>query len=252
MKEFHYQTHQDYDKEFAKQEYTYQYYSKNKVSELALNIAPMAIQGVIGKRFAHEIGSLSFEKQAAKIPVYSNTYSALFYQLSGYLACEGGEYLAVIKLRKWLWFLPLILLLFVSVCFWLFTNDDSLNRLDPNAKKYVPKIEYSKKKVPNQIQLPGYNQVTMVADTKELYVALWNPETNPCYFQFTLSLDKKVIYQSGLVSPGDAVTTVELNQTVPEGNYPLQIKIDTFDLKDDTKQLNGGSIEAQLVVNTRQ
>lgn len=88
----------------------------------------------------------------------------------------------------------------------------------------------------------------MAAETDTAYVALWNPPTNPCYFQFQVTYEGETLYESGLIEPGKAVTEVPLGRTFEAGTYDLKIVIKTFSLEDAKTPMNGGNIECTLNV----
>ena len=56
-----------------------------------------------------------------------------------------------------------------------------------------------------------------------------------------------MVYESGLIPPGNAITEVHFNRTFSKGTYPIIVSISSFDLTDPEAQLNGGEIEAQLI-----
>lgn len=141
-----------------------------------------------------------------------------------------------------------------ALCFLLFfINRDKQPAqlgIDPGAGKYNPEIEMPKDMDPTKIALPGFEGLVMEAGSDKLYAALWNPETNPCYFRFSLVLKEtgETLYESELVPPGDAITEVTLVRKMEEGAYPVLVKMDTFSLEDKTQPLNGGSSETILEV----
>ena len=121
--------------------------------------------------------------------------------------------------------------------------------LDPSIGKYKPDIVLPEGADPTRITIPGYDNIHMEASSDTAYVALWNPDDNPCYFKFRIQLnsDGKVIYESGLIPPGYAVTEVQFNQKFQKGTYPVKIEIESYDLSNYETRLNGGEIETQIV-----
>lgn len=156
--------------------------------------------------------------------------------------------------RKKLYILLCLIAVLVVVCFQLFfiygKKDPAELGIDLRAGKYKPEIEVPEDMDPTKIALPGFEGLVMTAGSDKLYAALWNPERNPCYFKFSLVLkeNKEILYESGLVPPGEAITEVTLNRQMEEGKYNILIKMDTFSLEDRTQPLNGGSSETILEV----
>lgn len=156
--------------------------------------------------------------------------------------------------RKKLYILLCIIAVLAALCFLLFfLNRDKQEAklgIDPGAGKYNPEIGMPENMDPTKIALPGFEGLVMNAGSDKLYAALWNPETNPCYFKFSLELKEtgEILYESGLVPPGKAITEETLTRKMDEGKYLVLVKMDTFSLEDDTQPLNGGSSETILEV----
>ena len=103
---------------------------------------------------------------------------------------------------------------------------------------------------PNGITLPGYPTITLLAGRQKVALELPNPNGNPCYFRYTLTIVEtgEEIYQSQLLAPGEAVQELTLNQPLRAGAYTLRITIETFSLSDGTTPMNGGVQEVKLIV----
>lgn len=99
------------------------------------------------------------------------------------------------------------------------------------------------------IAIPGYPSIGLPANTKDVQVALLNPEGNPCYFTFELVLKdgNESLYTSKLVPPGKAVTNITLSRALESGDYPATIKITTSSLEDQSS-MNGANVETVLIV----
>lgn len=100
------------------------------------------------------------------------------------------------------------------------------------------------------IAIPGYPSIKLPANTKEVQVALLNPEGNPCYFQFEIVLKDggESLYQSKLVPPGKAVTNLTLSRGLAAGEYEATIQIFTTSLSDGQTPMNGANVETILIV----
>lgn len=99
------------------------------------------------------------------------------------------------------------------------------------------------------IKIPGYPSITLPADTQDVSVALLNPEGNPCYFTFELTLKdtNEVLYTSKLVPPGQAIYKITLSRPLAAGEYDAVIRISTTSLEDGGA-MNGANVETVLIV----
>lgn len=99
------------------------------------------------------------------------------------------------------------------------------------------------------IKIPGYPSITLRADTQDVSVAFLNPEGNPCYFTFELTLKDtdEVLYTSKLVPPGQAIYDITLSQPLEAGEYNAVIRISTTSLEDGSA-MNGANVETVLIV----
>lgn len=99
------------------------------------------------------------------------------------------------------------------------------------------------------IKIPGYPSIFLPADTKDVTVALLNPEGNPCYFTFELVLKDsgETLYKSKMVPPGKAITKITLSRALPAGEYNATIKITTASLENGGA-MNGANVETVLKV----
>lgn len=122
--------------------------------------------------------------------------------------------------------------------------------LDPNAQ------DWAGAPLPDQtggeavgIKIPGYPSISLPANTTDVGVALLNPEGNPCYFTFQLVLTDtdEVLYTSGMVPPGQAITGITLSRPLAAGEYNATIQITTASLEDGSA-MNGANVETVLKV----
>lgn len=243
-----YQHHDDYDREYRRDEYPQLGYYSKKLMRKRFPDKNYIVIGAIGKGLSSKAKTFIFQNE--EYDFYNLKYVKLTYGIDGYLDCGNHEFLAVIQNKT----VKRILVLFaaVTVMIGLFSGiymmmDHSIV-LDSDASDYTPKITLPDDADPNSIAIPGYDQLTMLADTDELYAALWNPETNPCYFKFSIFIEDtdKLLYESGLVHPGKAITAVKLNRVLNEGEYPVLIKMETFSLEDGTTPMNGGTSKSVI------
>lgn len=245
-----YQNHSDYNRQYISKEFScLNYYSKKAMKTMYPDNGYIVI-GAIGKGLKRRAQTFLYKEQEHFF--YNLKYARFYYGIDGYIDCGDNEFIAVIrnKLAKHLLLLLLPLVLIIGLLFGSYTLLKDKISLDSNISDYTPKIDLPDNADPNSIAIPGYDELRMLADTDELYVALWNPETNPCYFRFTIELEEegKVLYESGLVPPGKAITTVNVNENMKEGTYPLLIRMDTYSLEDGETPMNSGTSKAVLNV----
>lgn len=103
----------------------------------------------------------------------------------------------------------------------------------------------------NSIAIPGYEAITLKADTAQQTIGLPNPPQNTCYFQITLMMeDGTILWQSDLVEPGKISAPITLAQTLQKGTYPnAMLKYDCFTMDGDMRALNSAATKLTLRVN---
>lgn len=125
-------------------------------------------------------------------------------------------------------------------------------QLDPYAKKYSnPDLARPEGTPSDQIAIPGYNAFQLPVGGTELHVPLANAEGNPCYMQYSIVLDEsqEVLYESKLIPPGEAVTDFNISHDLPAGDHDITVKINTFDINDFKKPLNGAEVATDIKVS---
>ena len=102
----------------------------------------------------------------------------------------------------------------------------------------------------NPISIPGYEGISLVADTKQQSVGLPNPAQNTCYFQITLLLeDGTNLWQSKLIEPGKVSDPIKLVDALPKGTYPNAIlQYDCYSMDGNMTALNGAETKLTLWV----
>lgn len=100
----------------------------------------------------------------------------------------------------------------------------------------------------DQIVIPGYGDILLEADTRDVMLILPNPASNPCYFRFTIVLEEsgETVYSSGLVPPGKAIQSLKLKRAFEVGDYPAVIRIESFSLDKTRTPMNGANVETVL------
>ena len=192
------------------------------------------------------------EKRTMRIRLYRSKLS-FFDQVSGYMmamAPTGKEgYVRVrkkspLKISIAIGLLLVVLARGITAALW-----DRGPSLDKNAIAYQMPGGI-KNTDPESIMLPGFDTLVMNYATQKVDIALLNPEGNECLFKYHIILKDsgKELYKTGLIKPGTAVTSFEVQEKLEKGKYPIVVKVDTADLKDPEKLFNGGAVEAVLEV----
>ena len=96
------------------------------------------------------------------------------------------------------------------------------------------------------LAIPCWDTMVMVANQSEQEVNFYNPEKNKgCDFQLTLALeDGTELWKSQLIPNGKAIYEIELNQTLEAGTYKAKITYDCF--TSDGKLINGNIFSNQI------
>lgn len=145
--------------------------------------------------------------------------------------------------------LPAVMLLLLCGLFflgWYLSQKEEVPGLDEAAVSY--KVEGMENTDPESIALPGVSRIEMEAGTTRVDFPLVNPEGNTCYMKYTIrdAQTDEVLYRSGLIGPGQAVLSFDMNRPVEAGTYDILLQVETSDLDDYTVQLNGAEIPAEL------
>ena len=126
---------------------------------------------------------------------------------------------------------------------------DVPNRLlevDEGAVQWEGEKNRPSNQAPGMIAIPGFDELTFVADQKQQYVNFYNPEVNDCLFLMTLYVNGEPYWQSGYVEPGKGYYTIELSATIPAGEYSGELKIECF--KTNGQELNSARVTFDLYV----
>lgn len=179
---------------------------------------------------------------------YSPKQSAMGHKTVGYIQVGDGKYFAVVKKSKRLIFILFVIMLLALTLAGSLFMEKMNGLIDQAAMDFTPPEGLDVDGSGSSIGIPGYSKVYVEAGTDIANVTLWNPKSNPCYFRYTLiTEDGEVLYESGLIPPGKAVSEIKLSKRIPEGEQNITMNIDTFSLEDHETPMNGGSIACVLV-----
>ena len=147
--------------------------------------------------------------------------------------------------RAWLIILLIIIAAVVAltVCFVL----NNAEKNNPNEAAVSAGTEIEKNE--DIISIPGYEGLTLKADTCIQELALNNPPQNTCYFVITLYLeDGTELWKSEMIEAGGVSKAMILNKELPAGNYPALLKYECFRMDDNKTPLNGAEMKLTLRV----
>lgn len=181
-----------------------------------------------------------------------STFKRPGYKILGYIESkEPGQYV-LLKRRRYPWLILLLLLLLLigaGIGWRLMSGNNSL--IDPNAFSYESKLKRPENIDSTKILIPGYGDIRVKQGSNEIDTVLFNPEGNPCYFQFTLTEKEsgKTLYESKLVEPGKGVGPLKCSRTFDsKGEIPVVLKFKTVDFEDPDITYNGSEISFSLIV----
>lgn len=220
-------------------------YSRQRFEQLQMEGAILA--GSMQGNGKHSIGTLSIWGQ--DVDYQDLEYNRHLYKPCGYIQCEDDTYLVVVK-RNWymlLWLLLVILLISGGLFYYL--NRDSGPDLEPGLQKFQAVSGLPDDYGKTSFIIPAYNQIHMKAGESTAHTALWNPEKNQVYFKFSIELRESgaVIYESRLVPPAMAIQNVQFERSFAKGEYPITIRVRTYDAKDYKQELNSGEVQTELL-----
>ena len=170
----------------------------------------------------------------------------------GYIELEEKDCFVRVLRRKRSPLLGLLALLaFLAAIFfaglWLGQKEEK-PYLDETAIAY--NIEGFENKDPEQLMLPGIEEIRVAENETKVEYALFNPKGNMCNIQYIIKLTDsgETIYSSNQVSPGYAITEFDLNRTFEKGEYPITVEMRTYDIGDGETKYNSGVMDAKLIV----
>jgi len=99
------------------------------------------------------------------------------------------------------------------------------------------------------ISIPGYPEIEIEKNTKDVSIHLENPEGNPCDFVYEIVIKSsgEVLFTSDKIAPGEAIENAKLLFPLSQGSYDVSVKIITTSVTDGTP-MNGAAYDALLIV----
>lgn len=118
----------------------------------------------------------------------------------------------------------------------------------PNSET-APQSDSAEKQT-DSIAIPGYEGISLKANSKEQEIGFPNPAQNTCYFQISLMLeDGTLLWRSELVAPGEISDPITLEEPLEAGVYPnALLKFDCYTMDGAMRALNGAATKMTLHV----
>lgn len=99
------------------------------------------------------------------------------------------------------------------------------------------------------ITIPGFDRLQIAASTGQQTAPFYNPAGNACYFVISLFLPSgEEIFRSGLVSPGDSLSTMALVSVPPAGTYEGSILRYSCYSLDSMQPMNGADVKLTIEI----
>lgn len=115
---------------------------------------------------------------------------------------------------------------------------------------FTDNIAETVEKNPNSIAIPGYEALTLKANSKKQEICFPNPSQNTCYFQISLFLeDGTLLWESGLIKPGEKSKPIVLENKLEQGTYSNAIlRYSCYRMDEARTPLNGAETKLTLWV----
>lgn len=143
--------------------------------------------------------------------------------------------------------LLLITAIAIAISIWalFFRQPQELKEADE-----LPPVEQKIEKNFDLISIPGYEGITLEADSVQQSLCLSNPPQNTCYFVIALYLeDGTMLWKSDYIKPGEESEPIVLNQKLQEGTYHgAFLQYSCYAMDNEQTQLNGAKTKVTLRV----
>lgn len=103
------------------------------------------------------------------------------------------------------------------------------------------------------VAIPGWSKMTIPANTAEIAVDFFNPESNTGYYSMTFELalenTGEKLFTSGLILPGKRLKNVTFSRPLPAGEYDAVLTVQPYTIADMEPTNNLQSRMKLVVVN---
>lgn len=172
----------------------------------------------------------------------------MFSVVRGYVKGNDDNYYGIIRPSFLLVFLLIAMLLCLFTMF--HPNEPTVDDepWNPIIEQFTNVDETPEEVERKQITICGFTEWNVKAgETEKLPISLKNPEGNPCYFTFIITLeDGTVLYKSDHVPPGNEIKRITINKPLEKGTYTAYVSILTNEIKTGTKM---NSADTKITIN---
>ena len=231
-----------YDKILKHKKEPIRYISKKRFKRLECD--EKNIQGFFHFRKSRTENTIQTEKNSFDLFKERPMFSVV----RGYVKGNDDNYYAIIRPSL----LPFILLIAILLCLltMFHPNEPTVDDepWNPVIEQFVDIEETTEEAERNQITICGFTEWNVKAgETGNLPISLKNPDGNPCYFTFIITLeDGTVLYQSDHVPPGNEIKRIKINEPLEKGTYTAFVSILTNELETGAKM---NSADTKITIN---
>lgn len=101
------------------------------------------------------------------------------------------------------------------------------------------------------VAIPGWSKMTIPADSTEIAVDFFNPESNAGYYSMTFELSLvdtgETLFTSGLILPGKRLKNVTFSRALPAGEYDAILTVQPYTIA-EMEPTNNLQSKMKLVV----
>lgn len=153
--------------------------------------------------------------------------------------------------KKWILLILLLIALIIGGFLFFFSNNSS--EFDENAHNYNDPVKKGPNWTAGQLVFPGFGEVSVNADDKEIPIILGNSKINEAYFKYKVVVEQEgkevTILNTKLIRPGEAITEIPTEKiNMKEGTYLMKITVNAYSLKNSKAPLNSSTVDAKLVI----
>ena len=123
------------------------------------------------------------------------------------------------------------------------------------AAEPIPESHLDEETIPKMVAIPGWNSISIPDGYSEVYMDFYNPDANTdmynLTFEWRLLNDSEqgyeVIYQSGIIKPGEHTEKIELSRSFEIGEYETVIFVQPYKISDNSPT-NNANMNTKLIV----
>lgn len=159
-------------------------------------------------------------------------------------------------LRLGLIVIIIIFAIIVGIKFIEKTNSDKDELSEVGAINNQEDVVTQEKKASQGIAIPGWENIRIPANTKEVSIDFNNPEQNVGLYYLTFELrllnsnndDYEILYKSDFIEPGQHVQKITLARELSEGEYEAVIHVQPYKMDEAKTPANNADMEVNLIV----